>query len=205
MTAAICAGESPSHSASSRTSRSTAEAMKRLVHERLLLLIGGGRLRSRRRLECQPFLQREAAASRPPLVCDHTAGRRVQPHARGIALGHLVQTAPGRQEHLRNGILRVARAGPPAAVRDYVRAVRGKQGIEATPSLTFGVRYACGSHWNESCPAASRSFDRGLTSSSRARSVPARQTDRARPTARGGRRRSRTRARRAHRTAVPSR
>jgi hypothetical protein len=113
------------------------EPAKRLMDDRLLS--GRGRRLVRcSRLEPQPLVQCDPAPARPPLVRDHPPGLRVQPHARRVAGGEVVESAPRREEHLGRGILRVARRrGPPAAVRDDVRTVGREQRFETPPSLRF--------------------------------------------------------------------
>src|SRR5262245_33806090 len=106
-----------------------AEAQQRLVDERRLRLRRFGRADGR--LGGKPFLQRDVAPPRPPLIREHPAGGRVEPDPGRVALRHRVQAAPGRQEHVRRGVLRVGgRRGPPAAVGDDVGPVGGEQGVE---------------------------------------------------------------------------
>ena len=116
------------------------EPAKRRVHERLLSVRRGRLLLSGHRFEGQPFLQRDAAAARTPLVRNHPPRRHVQPDACGVTLGQLIQTTPRRQEYLGHRVLRVALGGsPPTAVRDDVGAVRREQSIEALGSITLAL------------------------------------------------------------------
>jgi hypothetical protein len=118
------------------------QAPKRLWDDRLLPTERRGLFRDRRRLARQTFVERDEATFRPPLVRDDPAGRRVQPRARGIAIGDVIKATPSGQEDVGGCVLRVARrTGAPAAVRHDVRAVRREESVEAAPALTFAVRH----------------------------------------------------------------
>lgn len=112
---------------------SRAEPVECFVHQRLLRV--EKLLRSGLRFACQPFIERASATARPALIRDHLPGRRVQPDPGRIAFGERIQSAPGGEEHLGRRVLRIGRTGPPAAIRDDVRAVRGEERVEPAPSL----------------------------------------------------------------------
>jgi alpha-beta hydrolase superfamily lysophospholipase len=108
------------------------EAVQRLVHERF-----GSGLHRRlldRGLQLQPLLEVGATAARTSLVGDHSSRRGVQPYPRRVAIGQLLEAAPGDEEDVGGSVLRVAgRASPPGAVRDDVLAMSGEERVEAPP------------------------------------------------------------------------
>ncbi len=164
-TAAICAGERPSHSARSRTSRSHGrEQTKRFVHERLLrrLLL--------RRASClfgrQSLVQRLPAAARTPLVREHAPGRAYSQTRAASPSGTSSRRRHAMRKTSAGSILRIARrTGAPAAVRDDVRAVRGEQRIEpALPLARAHTRPPHGTNQTISatprpCPAGPGSLE----------------------------------------------
>ena len=130
-------GESPSHSASSRISRSRAWSAASAWCTRAC---SSGCSSAQPQVRA-PFDRggRASAAVRSPLIGEHASGSGVQPDARCIARRQLVETPPGREKHLRGGVLRVARrVRPPAAVRDDVGAVRREQRVETAPPVGVG-------------------------------------------------------------------
>jgi hypothetical protein len=104
------------------------------VDERLLVV----RLGRARCLAGEPLGERGAATARAAVIRDHPPCRRVEPDARPISLGNVVDPPPGREEDVRNRVLWIdGGPGPPAAVRDDVGAVRGEELVE--PPLTIGL------------------------------------------------------------------
>jgi hypothetical protein len=74
------------------------------------------------------------------VIRDHSSRRRVEPDARRISVGHVVDPPPGREEDVGNRVLRIdGGPGPPAAVRDDVGTVRGEELVEAPLTIGLGL------------------------------------------------------------------
>ena len=152
-TSPIWAGDRPSHSDSSRTSRSRAPRRLSASCTSVSAAAGGAGC-STTASNSRRCWRLGTTAARPPVIGDHPSGRRVQPHPGGVTFGQLVEPTPCGQEHVGGGVLRVARrASAPGAVRDDVLAMSGEQRVEAPPSL--GCRLPSSSF---TCPAGHHAF-----------------------------------------------